>query len=279
MTEIYSARKDVGYHGWMNFSNLLIDKFAIHSLSFFHISQGIVERKMDNTTKIAMGYDLFSVNALFRAMMETYIAFNWIFVAPALKEEKEFRFLLWKLDGLFEKRKFEISEEIKIEAAKVLALDDEEKAATIIQIEQNLFYLSLNVLERAKVFDPGRHKAIWRYEQQPGLKLRQLKITELVQMTTRTEAFLNLYRYASMYTHANYISVDKFQQIRGKSVHDEYAQPLLRQAILLTTLVIDDMCRTDHNAARKFAEQDFFVQRFILQMSSYIRSIPVRKIR
>jgi len=55
------------------------------------------------------GYDLFSANALFPVMLETYLAFNWIFVAPQTAGEKEFRYLPWKLDGLFEKRKFEHS--------------------------------------------------------------------------------------------------------------------------------------------------------------------------
>jgi hypothetical protein len=279
MTEIYSARKETGYLDWMSFSDLLIDKFAIHSLSFFHISQGIVERKVDGTARMALGYDLFSVNALFRTMMETYMAFHWIFVAPQKEEEKEFRFLLWKLDGLFDKRKLEFNEAVKVEAAEVLAYDEAEKVAAVTRLKENTFYLSLEKVEIDKVFDPAKNKAIWRYEQQSGMKLRQLKITELVQITTRTEAFLNLYRYSSMYTHANYISIDKFRQMRGRPVNDEYSQPLLRQAILLTTLIIDDMCRTDQNAARAFAKQEFFVQRFILQMSSYIRSIPVRKVR
>ena len=75
-------------------------------MTFYHLSQGIVERRNDDTVKKSKGYDVFSVNSLFRVMLETYIAFNWIFVAPPTADEKEFRFLLWKLDGLFEKRKF-----------------------------------------------------------------------------------------------------------------------------------------------------------------------------
>ncbi|MFC0514698.1 DUF5677 domain-containing protein [Mucilaginibacter angelicae] len=279
MTVIYSARKESGYEGWQNYSNLLIDKFAIHSLSFFHLSQGIVERKMDDTVRMGKGYDVFSVNALFRAMMETYMAFHWVFIAPNTLAEKEFRFLLWKLDGLYDKRKFELSEDVKLESADVLAHDFSETVDVSTRLIQNSFCQSLPPEELAKVFNPIKHKAIWRYELQAGSKLRQLKITELVQMITRTEAFLNLYRYSSMYTHSNYISVDKFRQMRGKMVKDEYAQPLLRQAILLTSLLIDDLCTDNHNAARAFSEQPFFVQRFIMQMSGHIRKVPIRPVR
>ena len=64
LSSIYSARMQTEYSEWMNYANLLIDKFAIHSLSFFHLSQGIVERQSDNAVKKGKGYDLFSVNAL-----------------------------------------------------------------------------------------------------------------------------------------------------------------------------------------------------------------------
>ena len=63
MSNIYSARLQTIYSDWMVYSNLLVDKFAIHSLSFFHLSQGIVERRNDNTIKKSKGYDVFSVNA------------------------------------------------------------------------------------------------------------------------------------------------------------------------------------------------------------------------
>ncbi|HVX01146.1 MAG TPA: hypothetical protein VHA52_12045, partial [Candidatus Babeliaceae bacterium] len=143
LTSVYSAKKLSVCSDWMNFSNLLIDKFAIHSLSFYHLLQGIVERKSDNTVKMGKGYDLFSINALFRVMMETYITFNWIFVAPQTSDEKEFRFLLWKLDGLFEKRKFEYTEGGKLIAVDIISEDIADKEATIDQIKGNGFYKML----------------------------------------------------------------------------------------------------------------------------------------
>lgn len=279
MTSVYSARKLSSFSEWMSFSNLLIDKFAIHSMSFFHLSQGIVEKRSDDTVKKAKGYDLFSVNSLFRVMLETYIAFNWIFVAPQTSEEKEFRFLLWKLDGLFEKRKFEYTDEIKQEAAAILAKDEADKSATVNHLKNNAFYLLLSPQEINRVLDVAKHKANWKYELKPDYELRPLKITELIQMTCRMDAFLNMYRYSSLYTHSNYASVDKFRQMRGKPVADEYAEPLLKLAIFLTTLVIDDMCVTDQNAARAFGELEPYFQRFITSMSGQIKKIPVRPVK
>jgi hypothetical protein len=130
-----------------------------------------------------------------------------------------------------------------------------------------------------KVLDVAKNKAIWKYELQPGNKLRPLKITELIQMTCRMDAFLNMYRYTSLFSHSNYVSVDQFRQMRGKPVADDYAEPLIRLAIFLTTLLIDDMCSTDHNAARTFGEQELYFQRFITKMSQHIRKIPIRPVK
>jgi hypothetical protein len=264
------------YNDWMAYSNLLIDKFAIHSLSFFHLSQGIVERRSNDTVKKTMGYDLFSVNSLFRVMMETYIAFNWIFVAPETDDEKEFRFLLWKLDGLLEKRKFDYTEEMRLEMAESLQKDLTDKQATIERLKVNTFYRLLSQQEIERVFDISKNKAIWKYELKQDYKLRPLKITELIQITCRIDAFLNMYRYTSLYAHSNYTSVDKFRQMRGQLVSDDYAQPLLKLAIFLTTLVIDDMCLTDQNSRRAFGELEPHLQRSIIGMSSQIKKTPVR---
>ena len=54
------------------------------------------------------GYDLFSVSALFRTILENYASFKHLLVEARSEEEKAFRLLLWKIDGMFEKEKFTI---------------------------------------------------------------------------------------------------------------------------------------------------------------------------
>lgn len=279
MKEVYSARLESNRPNWQHYGNFLLDKFAIHSLSFFHLSQGIVERRSDDSLKMAKGYDLFSVNALFRALIETYVAYNWIFVNPVTLEEKEFRFLLWKLDGLFEKRKFEFTEAIKTEAAETIKKDQEEKLNTLEQLKQNTFFKLLDGRQLERVFDEAKHKAVWKYELKTGNELRPLKIIELIQMVCRTDAMLNLYRYSSLFTHSNYGSVETFRQMRGKPVGDDYAHPLLMQAIFLTALVIEDMCLTDPFSADAFNRQEPYFQRFITQICRRIKSVPIRPVK
>src|SRR5690606_19585376 len=93
-SEIYQARKLTKLNEWTEFSTLLLDKFAIHSMSFYHLSSGIVEHKKSGEKIKMRGYDLFTVNTTFRALIETYITFNNIYIEPKTDEETEFRFLL-----------------------------------------------------------------------------------------------------------------------------------------------------------------------------------------
>jgi hypothetical protein len=129
------------------------------------------------------------------------------------------------------------------------------------------------------VFDSAKHKALWKYELKQGNELRPLKIIELVQMVCRTDSFLNLYRYSSLYTHSNFSSLETFRHMRGKPVNDDYTRPLIMQAIFLTALVIEDMCLTNPFSARAFTQEEPYFQRFITQICQRIRSEPVRAVR
>lgn len=95
--DIYTEFKKTHKDDCRNYSSLLIDKFAIHSASFFHLSKGIIEHQKSGEQLKMSGYDIFTVNAIFRTIMETYATFHNIFVEPSNIEEKKFRFLLCKL--------------------------------------------------------------------------------------------------------------------------------------------------------------------------------------
>jgi hypothetical protein len=71
LTKVYTAKKQTSNSTDVDeYSNLFLDKFGIHSASFFHLSKGIIELKKSNEVVKMKGYDLFSVNSLFRVMME-----------------------------------------------------------------------------------------------------------------------------------------------------------------------------------------------------------------
>lgn len=272
LTHVYYGKKKTNVSNWMNYSNLLIDKFAIHSSSFFHLSEGIIEHK-GSTDKVKIkGYDIFTVNSIFRVMMETYITFNHIFVEPMTDEEKKFRFYLWKIDGLFEKKKFKIDYENPPNLKDVAEKDKQELTDTLELIKNCSFYNSLDATELLKIYEPERRKSIWKFSINENKKVRPLKIIELVEQICKTDAFINTYKYASVHSHSGYISIEHFEKTRSKPISDEYTDPLTRLAIYLTAMIIEDICKIDENAGTQFMSLPPFFRDFIKGINKSIRN-------
>ncbi|QBZ98874.1 DUF5677 domain-containing protein [Flavobacterium sangjuense] len=272
LTHVYYGKKQTNVPSWMNYSNLLIDKFAIHSSSFFHLSEGIIEHK-GSTDKIKIkGYDLFTVNSVFRVMIETYITFNHIFVESKSEYEKQFRFYLWKIDGLFEKKKFKIDYESLPELKPVQEKDKQELSEMLELVKKNPFYNSLEPSELAKIYDPEKRKSLWKFAIAENNKIRPLKIIELVEQICKTDAFINAYKYSSVHSHSGFISIEHFEKTRSKPISDKYTDPLTRLAIYLTALIIEDICIIDENARIQFLSLPAFFQDFITGINKSIRA-------
>jgi hypothetical protein len=270
LARVYSGKKKTNADGWRNYSNLLIDKFAIHSMAFYHLSEGIVEHKGSTEKVKIMGYDMFTVNAVFRVLMESYITFNHIFVYPNSDDEKQFRFLLWKVDGLLEKTKFRIDYENLPDLKAVREKDKRELSESLLAISQNDFYNILSEEERKKIYDPEKRKSLWKFTLSANKKIRPLKIIELVEQCCKTDAFVNQYKYASIHTHSNFVSLEHFEKTRSKPISNEQTDPLTRLAIFLTALIINDICNIDQNARKEFLLLPLFVQEFIDGISKSI---------
>lgn len=272
MMSVYSIREKK--QDWERHANLLIDKFAIHSSTLFHVMQGMVEHKSSTQDQIKMGYDLFSINALIRTLIETYITFHHIFVSPEDKDEMKLRFMLWQLDGLLEKRKFEISPSILSEVETILKQDEKRIKNICDEIEQNSVYLKMAKAEQLKIYEctSTRIKVIWKFNISIDLKIHQLKIIELVRQVCCTEAFVNTYKYSSIHTHSGYLSIEHFDKMRGKVVSNEYTDPLIRLAIYLTTFMIRDMSDTDKASKDGFSRLSAGVQNFINGIADSFRA-------
>src|SRR5690606_17322310 len=123
----------------------------------------IVEHKKSGEKIKMRGYDLFTVNTTFRALIETYITFNNIYIEPKTDEETEFRFLLWKLDGLYQKQKYDIVYKDFERAEELLKLDKELIKQTKTRIEKSQFYNAFNSEEILKVYNPESKNSNWRF--------------------------------------------------------------------------------------------------------------------
>lgn len=244
LTEVYTELKKTPKEGWMNYPSLLIDKFAIHSSSFFHLSSGIIEHHKSGEQVRMNGYDLFTVNTTFRAIMETYATFYHLFVEPSSHEEREFRFLLWKIDGLTEKSRFCINENDFEKAKTIIESDKLILANTISELESCKFYKSIERNQLNEIYNPAKKHYRWRFLFK-NEKITPLNITALISHVFNTRAFINTYKHTSIHTHSNYYAIEEFDKIRGKTLSKEYTDPLTRLAIITTAMLIDDICSID----------------------------------
>lgn len=271
LTILYTERKKTTLNEWQNYSNLLIDKFAIHSGSFFHLSEGLIEHNNSTEERKVFGYDLFTVNSTFRAIMETYATFYHIYVEPASEEEREFKFLLWKIDGLCEKKRFIINESDFEGVKEILIKDRELLCKTTKQFETCSFYKKISDTELEKIYNTSKNRYKWRFTYINEV-IKPFTITELVTHTFKRRGFINLYKYTSIHIHSNYYSIEDFEKHRGKEVSREYTDPLIRMAILTTLLIMDDISRMDKNVEQVFNSFTPELKNFIRGMSQTIRS-------
>ncbi|REH48872.1 hypothetical protein C7448_105154 [Tenacibaculum gallaicum] len=251
LTQLYSVRKETELSDWMNFSNLLIDKFAIHSSSFFHLSKGIIEHRKSGKKRRINGYDLFTVNITFRALLETYVTFHNLYVEPKSEQETKFRFLIWKLDGLYQKRKYNIYNSNFKNAKETLKRDNDLINEIQNQIEQTEFYRNLDSEQAIKVYNPEHKSANWKFILKNNL-IKPKKIIELIEYVCKLKAFVNLYKYTSIHSHSSFPAIAEFNATRGKIISETHTEPITNYATIMTCLLISDICEIDKKVKSKF---------------------------
>ncbi|SDS11533.1 hypothetical protein SAMN05216503_2021 [Polaribacter sp. KT25b] len=270
LMQLYSARKETELSDWMSFSNLLIDKFAIHSSSFFHLSKGIIEHRKSGEKKRINGYDLFTVNTTFRALLETYVTFHNLFVEPKSEQETELRFLIWKLDGLYQKRKYDIDKSDFEKAEEILKKDNELINNTQKQIEQSEFFKKLNSEQSIKIYNPNFKSANWKFLIKNDL-IKPKKILELVKHVCKQKGFVNLYKYTSIHSHSNFPALAEFKDTRGKIISDKHTEPTTEYATIMTCLLMSDICIIDKNAKSKFETFPKAIKEYINGITKVIK--------
>lgn len=271
MTAVYSGMKKNPSDEVRKFAYLLIDKYAIQSSSFFFLSKGIIELKKTSDEVKVTGYDLFTCNSTFRTILETYTTFHNIFMESKSKDEEEFRFLLWKIDGLLDKQNLNIKPEDFEEAQSVLDKDAAILSDTRERLEQNNFYKSLPFNESKKLYKPGHNRVNWRFIIRDNLTIVPLKITELISHSCKMRSFTNLYKYTSMHTHTGYLSIEHFIATRGIHISERQVKPSIKLASFLTCLLIMDMHNLDERGKEEFHKLDLGMQNIIVGISDSIR--------
>lgn len=226
----------------------LVDKFACHSSSLYHIMRGFIEHRDSDSNNKKFFYDLFSINALIRGLIETYITFHHLWIYPKSEEEMYLRFLLWKLDGIWDTLKVRVSKKASEEVITSIGYNLNRASELCEEIEKHPYYLALTPDNQTRLYDSKKRKSVWKFTVTGDKCVQPLHITALVDLVCVTEAFSNTYRYTSMHTHSGFRSLEDFEKNRGKLMSTDYIDPLIRQAIYTTLFMIKDITRIDNNA-------------------------------
>ena len=192
-----------------------------------------------------------NIKSTFRALLETYVTFHNLFVEPKSEQEAELRFLVWKLDGLYQKRKYDIDNSDFKNAEDILKKDNELINNTQKQIEKSEFFKNLNPNQSIKIYNPECKSANWRFLIKNDI-IKPKKIIDLVEHVCKQKGFVNLYKYSSIHSHSNFPAIAEFKDTRGKILSDTHTEPITNYATIMTCLLISDICEIDKNAKSKF---------------------------
>lgn len=176
--------------GWQVWSEPLIIKLSFHAASMIKLFDGTslpIQRKNKNPIVL----DEPSIIILFRAILENYLTFFFLYCDKISNEEKQFRLSVWRYSGIKQRVGFEIltmeaKEKQKQEAKFLEELQKE--------IEQSTFFNQFNNNEKKQIL-----KGI-----KPRLFNSWIDIVKLSGLKVRI--FKNLYGYKSNYSHSEFIS-------------------------------------------------------------------------
>ena len=85
-----------------------MDAEGLAAKCFFHSASFIYLLRSTKIPELGINFfDSSSINVLARAALESFLVFHYVFVDPSDEEEKEFRYLSWKLADMLMRQKYD----------------------------------------------------------------------------------------------------------------------------------------------------------------------------
>jgi hypothetical protein len=176
---------------WKIWSEPIVFKFCYHVSSIALLFKG-TQLPFKSDERNILIFDEPSVIILFRAALENYLTFFYLFIDDISDEEKEFRMLVWRYCGLKQRTEFVIDTE-----------KERQKQLEEVKIVENL----KTELLANSVFTkyPDKQKKILL----DGKKARLFESWKSLINKSKlsVDFFQNLYGYKSNYSHTEFISV------------------------------------------------------------------------
>lgn len=230
----------------LHISNLLAQKILLHSSSIFTNSQGI-NFPINEITEMKIP-DPFSLNVIFRSLVECYLTMNHINFAET-DEEKEMRFNVWSQYGLGQRKKTTFSE-LELEGQMVQENDQKEIEELTKEIKTNIYFLNLENQKKDKYL--AQILKDWKFGFQGNTYIKYSWQDLLDKTGLKKKLFNDLYNYLSWFAHSSSISIYQLRDIYRDSSEMIEIENIIRDTAVFVAVTITDLIKIDSELKKEF---------------------------
>ena len=182
---------DIKLPSWKIWAEPIIYKFCYHVSSLVQLFKG-TELPFEHEGKKTIIFDEPSMFILFRACLENYLTFFYLFIEDIDEAEKEFRMLVWRYSSLKQRIGFKINtEEARKKQEKECILVDSLSG----EIVTNKYFRQIPKKQQEKVLSGKNPRLFTTWN------------ALMVRSDLKTSLYENIYGYKSNYSHSEFLSV------------------------------------------------------------------------
>ncbi|MCX8126337.1 MAG: DUF5677 domain-containing protein [Dehalococcoidia bacterium] len=212
---------DVSENDAHDLANLVFEHLAV-SLSL--TTNALTPPLPPNSSKITI-YATGSARVVTRAALEAYLMFNYLFVSPKSADEREFRYLAYKITGLIERQSIPA---VDPNNKKKLQYESELIKELTARLQSNNTFKGMKENEQRRII-----KGNWRPPSWKTL-IEEANLPPLVKM---------MYDHLCIYAHSKYTSVIQLATAYEKGEHQLLNNPMFSLFNIITARMIDDYCK------------------------------------
>ncbi len=208
----------------------LANKFIAHALTVLNLSRGYKVEELPSFQPVNFT-DSWSIDVLTRAAMEAFLIFHYVFYAPTTIEEKDYRYLTYKVAGLAERQNLLAgSPEHQIIRAQEKKFLEE----LHIKLESNAVFQSLTNKQQNKIFS-GKSEWKWKPNGEGVVSWREIATD------ARLSNMLASHTYSYLSGHAHSSNTSVLQVLQALEHKD--LSTLVKFAMSVINVLIANMIR------------------------------------
>ncbi|NJO81769.1 MAG: hypothetical protein HC828_02670 [Blastochloris sp.] len=196
-----------------------LDGEGLASKCFFHASSLLYLLRSTQIPELGINFfDPASINVVARSALESFLVFHYVFAEPSTEDDKDFRYLSWKLVDLIERQKYEVlSPQAKAKQEQEREIIEDIKT----RVTKNRYFKKLTSKQQKSLLG-GKQ---WRIKSwtEIGLSAGLSK-----------DNAVSFYRFLCSYAHAGNMSIVQLQQCETA----EQQKRLCSATVYLTMITI-----------------------------------------